>query len=189
MACLAALTVMGCSGFRSSRRLDITPFAESTINLVAELNYGLEANQAHYLRRYAHGELVAEYRAHWDYFRPVLRGIGVYSLALVTLHRSDQSGTERAQQLADFLERMFADELVSGSSDLNMTSDRVREILADVRAQESLVDGLNAAQPIVDEVARFSGEYLDVIKDSQHRLQAWVIQQIDEDYATLLALN
>jgi hypothetical protein len=189
MACLATLMVSGCSMFSASRRVDITPFAENTINLVAEINYGMDANQAVYLRRYAGGEPVAEYSTHWEYFRPVLRNIGIYSLALVTLQRSNISGNEKAVQLADLLDRMFEDALVSGRSGYNLTPDQLRGVLADIRTQKTLLDALTAAQPIVDEVARFSGEYLDVIKASQDRTEAWLVQQVDKDFEAVLAFE
>jgi hypothetical protein len=169
--------------------MNIAPFAESTINLVAEINYGLDAQHAVYLRKYAGGEAVKEYREHWQYFRPVLRGIGVYSLGLVTLSKSDMSGKERAQEMADFLERLFADALVTSRSRLSLSPERLREILANIRGQKTLLDALGAAQPIVNEVARFSGEYLDIIKDSQDRTQAWLLGQIEADHEMVLAFN
>ena len=186
---VAILTLTGCSYVKSTKRIDVEPFAESTINLVADINYGIDANRAAYLRPYVNGESVQEYRAHWDYFRPILRGIGVYSLALVTLQRSNLSEKQRCEQMADFMERLFAPALLTGRGRLALSSERLTQILADIRQQEKFLDALGAAQPIVDEVARFSGEYLDIIKASQDQTVAWLIEQIDDDYAAILAFN
>lgn len=186
---LLACMLAGCSLIRPSKSLDVKPFAESTINLVAEVNYGLESQDAVYLRRYAHGEQVAAYRARWDYYRPILRGVGIYSLGLVSLSRSNVSGKEQAGHVADLLERIFQDALRSGNRRLALTNEQLDTIFADIREQKSLLGALGAAQPIVDEVARFSGEYLDEIKDAQDELQAWLSEQVDADYATLLAFE
>ena len=186
---LGIMVTTGCANFRSSRRLDVTPFAESTINLVAEISYGLDATHAVHLRRYRGGEPVAEYRAHWDFFKPVLRGIGIYSLGLVTISRSNITEKERAEQLADFLDRMFARRPADGQSNFALPRERIDEILADIRAQETFLDALGAAQPFVDEVARFSGEYLDIILASQDQVEAWLIKEIDQDYADIIAFS
>mgnify|MGYP000155046284 FL=1 len=38
-------------------------------------------------------------------------------------------------------------------------------------------------------MARFSGEYLDIILASQDQVEAWLIEQIDQDYADVLAFS
>lgn len=186
---LGIVTASGCSNFRSSRRLNVTPFAENTINLVADISYGLDATHAVHLRRYRGGEGIAEYREHWKFFKPVLRGIGIYSLGLVTISRSNISEEQRAEQLAEFLDRMFARRLADGRSDFALPRERVDEILADIRAQKTFLDALGAAQPFVDEVARFSGEYLDRILASQDEVEGWLIEQIEHDFVDVIDLS
>jgi len=186
---LIACMLAGCSLIRPSKTIDVKPFAESTINLVAEVNYGLDSRDAVYLRRYAQGERLAVYRAKWDYYRPILRGVGIYSLGLVSLSRSNLTGEERADHVADLLERIFQDALRSGHSRLSLSSEQLNAIFDDIREQKSLLNALGAAQPIVDEVARFSGEYLDDIKDTQDELQVWLAEVIDGDYVDLLAFE
>ena len=170
----------GCSNFRSSRHLDVTPFAENTINMVAEISYGLDTNSAVYLRRYRGGDTAKAYRAHWEYFRPILRGIGIYSLGLVTISRSNITEKEKAEQLAEFMDRLFARNLAAKENRLSLSPERMNEIIADVREQKSFLDALGAAQPVIDEVARFSGDYLDLILTSQDEVQDWLINTIDE---------
>ena len=97
----------GCSLFKPTTRMDMAPFAENTIAMVADISYGLNQEHSVYLRKYISGPPPAEYAAQWEMLRPVLRGIAAYSLALVTISKSNLTEKDKLDQLATFLDRMF----------------------------------------------------------------------------------
>jgi hypothetical protein len=189
MACAIAIALSGCSYIKSQQRVDITPFAENTINLVSEVNYGLNTRSAVYLREYIDEPEVAEYREEWSHFRPVLRGVAAYSIAIVTLSKSDITKKERAVQLADFLERLLSPVITREEKAFLYTEETLDAVLSDIRSQQNLLDGLRAAQPIIDEIARYSGEHLDRIKDRQDRAQDFLMDKIAEDHREVLEYN
>jgi uncharacterized protein YceK len=190
---LILTTLSGCSSIGSyvkpQERVDITPFAENTISLISEVNYGLNVRSAVYLSEYIDAPVLEEYRAQWNVFRPVLRGIAAYSIAIVTLSKSDITKKERAEQLAKFLDHLLRPVATREETVFLYGEDELDEILADIRSRENLLDGLRAAQPLIDEIARFSGEHLDGIKDTQDRAQAQLMEMIAGDHTEVLEFN
>lgn len=59
----ALIVLNGCSSLRSTKRLDLAPFAEHTISLASDIEYGLtETSRAVYLREFWHDpEVVAHH--------------------------------------------------------------------------------------------------------------------------------
>lgn len=186
---LSLLLLNGCSYFKSSQRIDMAPFAENTISLVADISYGLNKGHAIHLRKYMHGEPIKEYQYHWERMRPVLRGIATYSLALVTISKSNMSEADKLDQLATFLNRMFRPIVEKPIHEMQMSAAELDVILADIRAQKNFLDGLRSAQPFVDEVARWTGDELDATKAAEETAEGWLMEQITLDYKDTLEFS
>jgi hypothetical protein len=176
----------GCSMFKSHTRVDMAPFAENTISLVADISYGLNQQHARHLRRYMGDEPLRAYQAQWQQMRPLLRGIAVYSLALVTISKSDLTETEKLDQLATFLDRMFRPVVDAPVQVMTMTSAELDDVLAHIRAQKKFLDGLRAAQPLVDLVAQVANDHLDRIKDLETAASTYLLEQLMLDNAEVL---
>lgn len=174
-------TLIGCSAFKSQKRVDLAPFAENMITLAADIQYGLGQDNPVYLRNFANGPKVLEAKVYASKVRAVIRGIIAYSLELVSLADSKMSGKERAVALADYLDGLLRPVLSSPQPELNLTVADLDTILTDVRDQKTLIDALNAAQPIVNEVARASGETLAEAKDALDEAVAEIQTRIEED--------
>jgi hypothetical protein len=78
-----------------------------TLNLLADTRYGLDAKMMVYLREYADAPPVAEYRAGWLNYRPMLRGIAAYSIAVATISKARMTDKQRSQKLADVLDELL----------------------------------------------------------------------------------
>ncbi|MEJ2721714.1 MAG: hypothetical protein P8181_11345 [bacterium] len=166
---VGSLLLTGCSNFRSKRRVDLGPFAESTITLASDIQQGLTNKRPLYLRDYNDGPAVAEFAVMARKVRAIIRGTIAYAIELVTLSDSNMSDAERCEALADYLDGLLRPVLAAPTPPLNMTVAKLDTIVADVRSQKKLLDGLNAAQPIIDEVARASA---DVVEDTKNALDA-----------------
>lgn len=187
---LSAIYLMcGCSMFRSTTRMDISPFAENTIAMVADVSYGLNQEHSIYLRKYMYGPPPQEYAAQWEMLRPVLRGIATYSLALVTISKSNLTEKEKLDQLATFLDRMFRPVVENPIHIMAMTSEDLDRTLAHIREQKKFLDGLRAAQPLVDEVARYSGDHLDATKVAERVAADWILEQVMLDNAEVMEFS
>lgn len=187
-----AVGLCGCGitrPFKASRRIDMAPFAENTISLVAEISYGLNHKNSAYLGKYADGPPIVEYREHWLRMRSVLRGVATYSLALVTISKSNLTEEERLEQLATFLDRMFRPVVQEPVHEFSIGPEELDRILADIRDRKNFLDGIGSAQPLIDEVANYSGAYLDIIKDSEQAAAAWLLEQITRDNADVVGFD
>ena len=165
-ATLAVWTVsaLGCASFRSSKRLNLAPFAEDMIAVAGDIQFGLGQTYAVYLR--GHGETPegAEMARMAAKVRALIRGTISYALEVVALADSRMSGPERTQALADHLDDLLRPVVAPPSAPLNFTEAQLDTILTDVRSRNTLLDGLSAAQPIVNEIARVAGEIFEDTK-------------------------
>ena len=181
--------ISGCStyrAFKASRRVNLTPFAENTIAMTSDINYGLWEARPVYLRPHVNGPEVQKYAEKWGKIHRVLNGIVAYSVEVVTLSESLLNGPERAVALADFLERMLQPVLEEPKPELHLTSEQLLEIIETVREQEKLLDALSAAQPLVDEVSRSTVEVLNDMNLAQKNAADEITQSIDLEYAEIL---
>jgi hypothetical protein len=184
--CLIGVTVCGCSRvvrpFKSSKRIDMTPFAENTINLVMDIKHGMNSQMMVYNREYADLPAVTQYRTSWLSYRPILRGIAAYSIAIVTLSKSNLTETQRSDKLAEFLDKLLRPVAKNPDSNFIISEEDLDTMLANVRGQKNFLDALNAAQPLVDEIARFSQEFLDNMKTRLNVARAEVVQRAKSDH-------
>lgn len=174
----------GCSYIRSSKRMDMGPFAENTIDLIADIRHGMDANSSIYLTEYTSLDAVSEYRTNWKAYRPVLRGIAAYSLAIVTISKAQMNDEMRCQKLAEVLDEFLRPRILDGHANLLMSEEELDEMLGHIREQTKYLDGLNAAQPLVDAVENFSHAFLDMLNEQLDEGRAKIDHQIKADHAT-----
>jgi len=188
---LIVLAVCGCSSmsrpFKSSKGIDMAPFAENTINLLVDIKHGMQGGMAVYLRDYMSLPAVQEYRTSWLEYRPILRGIAAYSIAIVTLSKSNLTETQRSDKLAEFLDKLLRPVAMSPDSRVILSEEELDIMLANIRGQKNFLDALNAAQPLVDDIARFSHEYLDLMRTQLDAARGALDQRVRDDHAASLA--
>jgi hypothetical protein len=179
---LLLFLVTGCSYVRPQQRLDFAPFAEHTISLAMDIEYGLtETTRSVNLRAYWSDPAIVAHRAEWEKVRALLKGVVAYSVEVTMLGNSTLSGKERCQALAEFLSPLARPVVVYGGDRLHLTPGKIDSILTDIRKQKKLLDGLNAAQPIIDEVARISDRIFDEVRISLDDTARALIQRIDTE--------
>jgi len=177
----------GCSNLRSTKRIDLAPFAEYTMTLAMEIEYGLtEASRTTHLRKYWNDPIIAEHRVEWNKVRALLKGVVAYSVEITTLGNSQLSGRERCQTLADYLEPLARPVVTNQAHAIRISSARMDSILIDIRKQKRLLDGIAAAQPIIDEVARVADNIFDEVKESLDYTAEALMHKIDENNADVV---
>jgi len=179
------LLVAGCSRFKSSKRLDLSPFAENTMSIAAEVEYGLtETSRAVNLREYWDHPAIVAHRLEWEKVRVLLKGVVAYSVEVTTLGNSTLSGPDRCVALADYLDPLARPVVERGR--INITPAKLDSIIADIRTRKSLLEALGAAQPIIDEIARISDNIFDDVRVSLDNTARALMQAIDENNAKVV---
>lgn len=157
----AFAATLGCSKFRSSRRMDLTPFAENMIAIAGDIQYGLAQQEMIYLRDYMSTPEVDSMLVYLRKMRAVMRGSIAYSIEVVTLSNSTLSGPEQANALANYIDDLIRPVLEAPAPDLHLTTAQLDTIVSEVRKQDNLLDALNTSQPIVNEISRAASEIID----------------------------
>jgi len=175
--------VNGCSYIRPTEHLDLAPFAENTISLAAEIEYGVtESSNLVNLRVIWNDPALVAHRKEWEKVRALMKGVVAYSVELTTLGNSTLNGPERARALADFLEPLARPVLEADRrrvARLGITPAKMDSILADIRVQKDLLGALGAAQPIIDEVARVADDIFDGTAKSLDQTAVALVARLD----------
>jgi hypothetical protein len=184
---LLIVVAAGCSSFKKKTEANLTPFAEQTIAMAGGVNYGFMSIRPVYIRQYIpQTPEVIELRSMIEKIRIVMRGIVAYSIQVVTLSQASKEGPERAQGLADMIEEMMGPVVDQTFVEIRLDDAKIDEILAAMREQETLLDALRIAQPLVDEVAYVAEAFLNKYKQQQDITIDALDRAIDEEFAPIL---
>lgn len=190
IAVVIALVLPGCSAFQAKKRPNLTPFAEHIIAMSENIQYGLSEEPVIWLSKYGDDPeikpLLAEFRTSANMTRRVLRGIVAYSIEVVTLAQSRATGRERAQALATYINSLMGPVFDVENVDLHISRAQFDSIVVDMREQNNLIDGLNSAQPVADEIARILGEHIVHTELLLYRLNEEITLAIEREYAPQL---
>jgi hypothetical protein len=180
---------VGCSYVKPTARLDFKPFAEYTISLAADIEYGIMQQRIYYLRDFRHDPELDKHQDMWKGVRMILKGVVAYSVEVTTLGGSTLSGPGRCDKLAEFLDEMSRPVLIKYPHVFNATTADLDTLLVNIRAQDDLLAGLSEAQPWVDELARVSDIVFDRIDDSLDGVARYLVTRIDSANADIVQYN
>lgn len=179
---LLTSALSGCSSFKQNKRLDMGIFAEDMIAVAGEIQYSLGQSQSVYIRDYIDTPELVPLQIQTNRAKRLVRGVIYYSIQLVTVGDSQKQGHEQAIALAGYLERVLHGLDLGPGSTLDLTPADVDTIMADIRAQNDFLDAINAAQPVVDEVAIASGQIFDDTKTAMDSAVIAVRRRISERF-------
>jgi len=174
----------GCSQLRSTQRLDLAPFAEYTVNLAADIEYGLtKGARVRYLQDYRGDPEVVANNEQWNRVRTLLRSVVAYSVEITTLGNSQLSERGRNEELAKFLDRLVRPVMQDNPDLLHISEARLDTILVDIKDQQKFLDALGSAQPLIDESARIAELIFDDLQDSLDETADHLRRRIEADSA------
>ncbi len=174
---LAILT--GCSYLKPTTHLDFKPFAEYTITLAADIEYGLSRNKVHYLREFMHDPVLMEHGEMWEGVRMILKGVVAYSVEVTTLGSSTLSGAERCDKFAEFVDDLVRPVLRTYPGVLHANEADLDTLLMNIRGEDDLLGALGQAQPLIDELARVSDQVFDRVTDDLDAISDYLVTKID----------
>jgi hypothetical protein len=187
-------TLTGCgarSKFMRTKTEDLAPFADQTISMVADIAGGVEKARTVTLQTLVDWDDpdVKEYVSLREEINGLFRGIVVYSVDIVAIAEANKSGEEKAAALANYLQGIEKPMETQSYVKLRMSQTEIDEILNNIRGQKTLFDGLVAAQPIINEVARFGDEILEQMRLRLLSIDRQVDKAVEERFGYLDALG
>lgn len=181
-----SLLSSGCAAFQSHKKINLAPFAENAVSIVSEVEYGLSQARAIRTRPFIGGPATIEYQEQWNTMGRFLRGIVAYSVQVATISQSDMSDKKKAAALSEYMAGLAGPVFEDPELGFKITREDFSTIVENIRNQDDYFKAMNAAQPVVDEVARVAEEVLRDLKDAQDVARLEVARRIEEYHAPVL---
>jgi len=182
----AAILASGCATFVGKKHVNLAPFAENAVSVASDVEYGLVSTRTVYTRPYVGGPAVARYTSQWGDIRTLLRGIVAYAVEVVTISQSHMTEPEQARALATYVNGLGRPIIEAGLHDLRFSPHQFDSLVTRIGTQKKYLSALNAAQPIVDEVARVAADTLEALKGSLEVAREEVSDRIHAEHVGLL---
>jgi len=186
---LLAIILVGCSAFQSTKKINIAPFAENAVSIVSEIEYGLSKGRAIHIRSFLDGPNVQEYEKTWQKLSMFLKGIVAYSIKVVTISMSDLDDNEKANMLADYLERLAVNIFDEPDVGFEMTQTQYNNSIENIRKAETYIGAMEGAQPIVDEVSRVANKIIEELKVAQENARTEVADRIVAEHESMISFR
>ena len=164
------LVLQGCS----SAKTDLDPLSTETAEFIAQVEFGLQTEQAALLVRYMNQGQIPEadaFAAQWDELMEGLSEIGEYSINLIEIAEAkDEPGAQDA--LAANLAALYAGLRALPSVGPELADVDLDAILIEVRSAEKFIDAARAVHKAIDPAVEAldalttsAGEKLDITYD------------------------
>ncbi len=184
---LSFIVLSGCASlnkysgkFQKQTKANVAFFADNTIALIGDAEIGLTKDDAIYTREFfklnepeellLYG-LLAETKR-------LLNAIVNYSVRIVTIAETAVSEPARVAQYADFLDTL--EDSVEKNLDLKDT--HYKDVITNVRAQETFLGALHQAQSIISAFGRYAELLIEEIDVATENLVLKMDGKIDEKY-------
>jgi hypothetical protein len=181
---LAAAT-SGCSVFSSSRRLDMGPFGENTIQMVGEMQKFQRPAPWVYLKKYQAHPKVQAAGPDLLAMRVLLRNVAFYSMQVVALGESKLSEAGKVRELARYLQETVRPTIPDDDATEAFSKNDLDDVIRDVRKKESFLEGLNAAQPLVAALQTSGLRIFDRFDDRVSEAAGAVGAEVEGEFAAL----
>ena len=180
----SALIVSGCSVFKSSRQIDMTPFSDNAGTMFSEAVKISRPFQWKYFKPTAS---VPEFRQMLQQAQPLfqaLNGIVYYSNQVVAINNAKLSDREKnnllARYLSDAMEKALQEDRIDS---LQVDKFEASSVMQNIRNAETYLDGIAAAGPIVNSVVYAIRTRLNDIQDAIPAILIAFDHEIDKEFA------
>jgi len=184
---VCALTISsltGCSTFKSSKRLDVGPFAENTVGMIGEVQRATKPVVWVQLKKYDSTPSVTEVRRAYAPARRLMRGVALYSTQIVSIYESSLPDERKASELARYLDEAVRERLKDNPrAELFMTPVRLDSAVVEVRKAPDFMGALSAAQPVVSAALSYGNSLYDSIEVRIDEAGADLSARIEAEYA------
>ena len=176
----------GCAKFSSSRHLDMRSFGENTSAMINEIKAGLTIKRSLLTTPFIHGEAVIQFRKHKEDIGIILRGIIFYSTQIVNISRANLTDEEKAKKLGEYIKRLATPVVEAKDPDIRISTEKLDAIVAKINNQQTFLDALGAAQPLVDALNGFMTNSLETMKGLAEQIAEETSVRIDQHSAAVI---
>jgi hypothetical protein len=191
---LTLVTLLGCASMRKkflgTTTVNMSPFAENTLLLLSELDYGLKSDEIYFIEKYLpygtpDGE---ELRELVKIQRTFLKGILQYSIAIVNLNEEEFKEAEKVAAYRTYLAGLVEWFIKTGNDRGAPTSNEYEKILEKVGKAKELLGALRAAQPLITRFNQINLGLAQEIAVVKARVVVETQRRLDKDFAGTRAL-
>ncbi|HET8538814.1 MAG TPA: hypothetical protein VFL83_02965 [Anaeromyxobacter sp.] len=183
-----AATATGCRHFRESRRLDMSPFADNTMTTIGELRKFEKPPVWVHLRKYRTHATVVKTQEDYKPLSRMLRGIAFYSAQMVSIGDSALSDEKKLKELARYLEVVVREAAADEeAADWGVTPADIDRISADIKTKQTFLEGIAAAEPLVNASLRYGIKLLDKLDVDVSEAAAAISREVDAEFAAVNA--
>ena len=187
---LLLVTTTACSSlgekFTASEKVNYTPFATYTIEMVKTLDYGLERDDAVLMRSYLQDENnkeLARLIELDDKLYNVLREIVAYSTKVVRLAGSSISEQQQVAEYVGYLLRLEKPGLKYHFEHGSVTEKEFEDLLKQIKQKEDLLEAMKAAKPLIDYMLQYTEFLNGEIKKQELRASEELANVIDNEFS------
>ena len=189
MVLLAAMLALSACAtlkgkFTPIKEADFGIFADNTLAMLNEANFGFSKGNAIYTKEFFNREEPAEKRVWADAMKSekVLRIMLRYSIMLVTITETEKTHEARIRVYTDYLAGIDDKALEA----LDLKRDYFAETIEKVSRKKKFMEALQAAQPIINALGRYMELTLTGLDEAVDALVQKVDQKIDLEYADVI---
>ena len=174
----------GCSVFKGSTKINMQPFSDNTAILFGE---AVKISRPFQFKNLEIYKDVQEYDVIKEKSVPIinaLKGIVYYSNQIAVIYNSRLTDKQKNVQLALYLEEAFSKVKHKERLDsIGLNKEDVELVLKDIRNSERYLDGIAAADPIINTIVLALFDRLDEIEGGISSIIASFESQIYGEYA------
>jgi hypothetical protein len=170
----------GCSSFKSSRHINVAPFAENTVAMIGEVQRATKPIVWVYLKKYEDLQTIEDVREGFAPARTLMRGVALYSTQIVSIYESNLPESRKVAELAHYLDGAIRERIQSDPmAQQFFTAGRLDTAVAEARKSSTFLGALGAAQPVVSAALSFGNDVYDSVDirieiaadDIDHRIE------------------
>jgi hypothetical protein len=168
----------GCAKFSSSRKMDAGPFGDNVTVMMGDIS--ADVRKPFHIKKYIYGPSMEAYQAEWANMRRTMRGIVLYSTQVVNIAQAPMTERKKPNELARVLKEILAQVPDQRLADFRVTREEMNDLVRNVEIQDSMLDALAAAQPLVDRVANYVDTSFDRVETALNKLVRDIDERMDE---------
>jgi hypothetical protein len=181
---LSVFVLTGCSAFKSSRKFDMSPFADNTGTMFSEATKISRPFQWQYCKPYISIPEAQKFGAAAIPLLEALHGIVYYSNQVVAINNAKLSDKEKNNQLARYLHEAMERALENKRGDsLQLDLSGAVRVLENIRNAKTYREGILASEPIVNSVVRAILDRIDNIQNLVPLVLGGLEREIEQDYS------
>lgn len=180
---LSIFVLSSCSAFKSSRKFDMSPFADNTATMFSEATKISQPFQWKYCKPYTSIPEFQQFYAEAVPLLEALDGIVYYSNQVVAINNARLSDKEKNNQLARYLREAMQRSLEDRRVDsLQLDLSGAVKVLENIRNANTYRQGILASEPIVNSVVKAIVDRIDEIQNQVPLVLAGFEREIESDY-------